>query len=259
MVPDLNGAEVCCGHDQQMMGCCSPLLWRPDCTFTLSLWGRPHDFYLALRKYIKAISDCGGSSVFDHAAAAVLVEARLVFAGILLLAPSANRRNLWGRAADWFRLQASPLLKAVRTLPGKPNITAKTKHDSGRRRLRRGARKGILILSTSEQKSPPECPENTQELSSRLCLSQVHMSWWTCETWGDRWGRHKGIWTCKMSRLFSFFFFWQGSRPWFVSIHIICFNVEGLFVGCSQKLSDIYSDLSVIIWLIFCNISGWNN
>lgn len=229
MVPDLNGAEVCCGHDQQMMGCCSPLLWRPDCTFTLSLWGRPHDFYLALRKYIKAISDCGGSSVFDHApaAAVVLAEARLVFTGILLLAPSANRRKLWGRAADWFRLQASPLLKAVRTLPGKPNITAKTKHDSGTRRLRRGARKGILILSTSEQKSPQNVPKTRR--------SSVAVCFWansTCpggrvrhEETGEDATKEYGPARCQGYLVLFFFFFWQGSRPWFVSIHIICFNV----------------------------------
>lgn len=35
------------------------LLYRPDFTFTPSLWGRPNDFYLPLRKHIKAISDCG--------------------------------------------------------------------------------------------------------------------------------------------------------------------------------------------------------
>lgn len=101
---------------------------------TLSLWGRPNDFYLLLCKHIKAISDCGGSSVFDHAAA-VLAEAWLVSLGSSFCSLCKQKEAL--RKSSWLIPFASiPLLKAVRRLPGKPNMTAKTKHDSARRRMR---------------------------------------------------------------------------------------------------------------------------
>lgn len=110
-------------------------LWRPDCTFTLSLWGRPNDFYLRPGKHIKAISACGGSSVFDHAAAAVLAEARLVSLGSSFCSLCKQKEAL--RKSGWLIPFASiPLLTAVRRLPGKPNMTAKAKHDSARRRTR---------------------------------------------------------------------------------------------------------------------------
>lgn len=109
--------------------------WRPDCTFTLSLWGRPNDFYLPLRKHIKAISDCGGSSVLDHAAVAVLAEAWLVSVGSSFCSLCKQKEAL--RKSSWLIPFASiPLLKAVRRLPGKPNMTAKPKHDSARWRTR---------------------------------------------------------------------------------------------------------------------------
>lgn len=109
--------------------------WRPDCTFTLSLWGRPNDFYLPLRKHIKAISDCGGSSVLDHAAAAVLAEAWLVSVGSSFCSLCKQKEAL--RKSSWLIPFASiPLLKAVRRLPGKPNMMAKPKHDSASWRTR---------------------------------------------------------------------------------------------------------------------------
>lgn len=193
------------------------LLCRPDFTFTLSLWGRPNDFYLPLRKHIKAISDCGSPSVFDHTAA-VLAEVRLVSLGSSFCSLCKQKEAL--RKSSWLIPFASiPLLKAVRRLPGKPNMTAKTKHDSARRRTTRHSW-GIEAetLFNTLNRNPPEGPENTQEISSCLCLSELHMCWWTCETWGDRWACHKGIQTCKMSGGG----FWQDSRPWFFSLHIIC-------------------------------------
>lgn len=110
------------------------LLCRPDCTFTLSLWGRPNDFYLPPRKHIKAISDCGSPSVFDHTAA-VLAEAWLVSLGSSFCSLCKQKEAL--RKSSWLIPFASiPSLKAVRRLPGKPNMTAKAKHDSARRRTR---------------------------------------------------------------------------------------------------------------------------
>lgn len=97
------------------------LLYRPDFTFTPSLWGRPNDFYLPLRKHIKAISDCGSPSVFDHRAA-VLAEARLVFVGILLLLPPQTEGSF----------EEEQLIDSVCKHPsaeGRQEAAWKTKHD----------------------------------------------------------------------------------------------------------------------------------
>lgn len=191
--------------------------------------------FICLCKHIKAISDCGSSSLTVWLYRSSVSAGLTGFTGILLLVSSQTESDF----------EEEQLIDSVSALPlagGSPGKSGgaqgadwKTKHDSARGRY--GTIKGwrlFRLLNSYYCCNPPSpppivCPKSHRSMTHKYnrtptgqypyllhswtcliaCSPQALPSlnldgyWLTCEAWGDRWECHTGILTCTMSNFLA--------------------------------------------------------